>query len=139
MERTISYIILGEPASKANSRRLVRFGKRVASIKSDKARAYVDAVIAQVPVLNPLMEGELRVDCTIYYASERPDLDPSCLWDALQGRVYKNDRQLREQHLYHQIDRERPRAEVTFTERRGAPVEGGGPPGRKRSRNRDVA
>ena len=139
MERSLSFTILGEPASKANSRRLVRFGKRIASIKSDKARAYAEAVAAQVPVLNKLMEGELRVDCTIYYASERPDLDPSIIWDALQGRIYKNDRQLREQHLFHEIDRERPRAELTITERRSVSVEGGDPPGRKGRRVRNAA
>lgn len=139
MDRSVSYTILGEPASKANSRKIVRFGKRMASIKSDKARAYVEAVAAQVPVLTNLLEGELRVDCTIYYASERPDLDPSALWDALQGRVYKNDRQLREQHLHHRIDRQRPRVEVTFTERRSDAVESGGPASHKRRVNRNAA
>lgn len=139
MGRSVSYTILGEPASKANSRKLVRFGNRPASIRSDKARAYADAVAMQVPILDPLMEGELRVECTIYYASQRPDLDPSIIWDALQGRVYKNDRQLREQHLFHEIDRHRPRAEITITERRSKAVEGGDPPGGKGHRVRKTA
>ncbi len=33
--------VIGEPASKANSRRIVMFGKRPAIIKSQKARDYV--------------------------------------------------------------------------------------------------
>lgn len=139
MGRSVSYTILGEPASKANSRKLVRFGNRPASIRSDKARAYADAVAMQVPILDPLMEGELRVECTIYYASQRPDLDPSIIWDALQGRVYKNDRQLREQHLFHEIDRHRPRAEITITERRSEAVESGDPTGGKGRRVRKSA
>lgn len=139
MGRSVSYTILGEPASKANSRKLVRFGNRPASIRSDKARAYADAVAMQVPILDPLMEGELRVECTIYYASQRPDLDPSIIWDALQGRVYSNDRQLREQHLFHEIDRHRPRAEITITERRSEAVESGDPPGGKGRRVRKAA
>lgn len=139
MGRSVSYTILGEPASKANSRKLVRFGGRPAFIKSDKARAYAQAVAMQVPILDPLLEGELRVDCTIFYASERPDLDPSVIWDALQGRVFRNDRQLREQHLFHEIDRHRPRAEITITERRSEAVESSDPPGGKRRRVRSSA
>ena len=52
----------------------------------------------------------------VFYASERPDLDPSLILDALQGRVYANDRAVREMHLFHHIDRENPRAELTLCE-----------------------
>ena len=52
----------------------------------------------------------------LYYASRRPDLDPSLILDALQGRVYRNDRAVREMHLYHRLDRENPRAEIFLEE-----------------------
>ncbi len=64
----------------------------------------------------------------IFYASERPDLDESVVLDVLQDRfvkdrvtderrlvqkgVYRNDRQVREKHVYHSIDRANPRAEI---------------------------
>ena len=41
--QAISQIIFGEPASKANSRRLVRFGNMSRLIKSQKALNYSDA------------------------------------------------------------------------------------------------
>lgn len=110
----LSLTILGEPASKANSRQLVtnpKTGKPM-FIKSAKARIFVKAVQKQVPVHEPLLTGPLVARITIYYATERPDLDESLVLDALQGRVYRNDRQVREKHVYHAIDRANPRAEV---------------------------
>jgi Holliday junction resolvase RusA-like endonuclease len=62
----------------------------------------------------------------IYYASQRPDLDESVILDVLQNRykgkgdarqliqkgVYANDRQVREKHVYHGIDKMNPRTEI---------------------------
>ena len=118
MHEVVRLTVRGEPASKANSRRLVSFGGRPAFIKSRKALAYADAVALQVPVREPLLEGELRVEIDIYYASQRPDLDASVLLDALQGRVYANDRQVRELLLRHFIDKQNPRAEIVIHARR---------------------
>jgi Holliday junction resolvase RusA-like endonuclease len=103
------FIIHGEPASKSNSRRWT--GRRL--IKSKKALDYGDCFILQCPVLDPLMEGDLRVSITIYYASRRPDLDASLIFDLMQGRIFKNDRQLKEHHLYWGLDPANPRAEIT--------------------------
>lgn len=118
MKRTWHGVILGEPASKANSRRIVRFGSHVRVIKSEKALAFVEAVARQIrelPAQDQLLEP-IRMTAHIYYASRRPDLDPSLILDALQGRVYRNDRAVREMHLYHHIDRDNPRSEITLEE-----------------------
>jgi len=105
--------IYGEPASKANSRRLVMFGNRPASIKSEKALNYISVVQQQVPCLSPLLEGPLRFTATIHYASERPDLDESVILDALQGRIYANDRQVRQKVVIKaETDKRNPRAVV---------------------------
>ena len=109
---SVKFTILGECASAKNSRKIARLGRRMAIIKSDKARAFETAVKLQAPMLNPLLAGQLRFTATIYYASEKPDLDGAVLLDALQGKIYQNDRQVREQHFYHAIDRENPRAEI---------------------------
>ena len=88
----------------------------MAPIKSDKALGYVADVARQVVLVTPLLAGRLRLTATLYYASERPDLDESALLDALQGRVFANDRQVRERHVFHAIDRHNPRAEITIEE-----------------------
>ena len=84
-----------------------------AFIKSKKALAYVKAVQAQVPIRKDLLEGDLRFTAHIFYASRRPDLDASLILDALQGRTMANDRQVKEIHLYHHLDKNNPRAVVT--------------------------
>lgn len=120
--------ILGEPASKANQRRLVKFGDRAAIVKSKKALEYERAAVVQIPPAARLMlEGPVRVTMTIFYASERPDLDESVVLDVMQAKftplkdgprqlvragVYVNDRQVREKHIKHAIDRANPRAEI---------------------------
>lgn len=125
----IRFVILGEPASKSNSRQLVSFGDRPAIIKSQKARDYERAAIQQIPDAAKLMlAGKLRMTLRIYYATERPDLDESVVLDVLQAKfkidkqtkarslvrrgVYLNDRQVREKHVFHAIDRANPRAEI---------------------------
>ncbi len=95
----------------------MRFGNRLASIKSQKARSYAAAFEAQVQAICPMLEGELRMDAWVWYSSQRPDLDESLILDLLQGKVYLNDRQVRERHIHHGIDRENPRIEVFLRQR----------------------
>lgn len=116
MMRSVRLILHGEPASKANSRRLVTIRRQARLIKSQKALDYVAAVKRTYPPLVPLLEGDLRMTADVYYASRRPDLDVSLILDALQDIAYKNDRQVREMHLYHHLDRANPRAEITLEE-----------------------
>jgi len=104
----IQFTILGEPASKANSRRWT--GKFF--IKSEKALNYGKMFKAQCPVLDPLLEGDLRVTIHIWYASRRPDLDESLILDLMQDCIYKNDRQIKERHVYWHLDKENPRSDI---------------------------
>mgnify|MGYP003111773162 CR=1 FL=1 len=104
--------IFGETASKANSRKIVKFGNRPASIKSDKARAYEKTFASQCVTLDELVEDDVLMWCRIYYASRRPDLDESLIMDLLQGRVIKNDRQIKAKVILHALDKENPRAEI---------------------------
>ena len=118
---TVEFTIHGEPASKANSRKIVHnpATKRPMVIKSKKARDYLRDFEKQCPVCDPLLEGELAVTMTIYYASRRPDLDESLILDAMQGKIYGNDRQVREKHVFHALDKENPRTDIAVTHREG--------------------
>ena len=106
--------ILGEPASKSNSRRIVRIGKRIKVIKSKKALCYLNSFEEQLSVLkqvdrNNLLEGDLSVYVDVWYKTRRPDLDIELIKDGMQGWVYKNDRQVREQHSKWHKDSDHPR------------------------------
>lgn len=111
-KQAISIIIFGEPASKANSRRVVRFGGMSRLIKSAKALGYSGAFLQQCPKIPVLMTGDLRVTLHIWYASRRPDLDESLILDLMQGLIYENDRQVKERHCYWHLDKDKPRAEI---------------------------
>jgi Holliday junction resolvase RusA-like endonuclease len=108
----ISLIIYGEPASKSNSRKIVRFGGMSRLIKSAKALSYGDAFKQQIHTLDHLLEGDLCMTLHIYYASRRPDLDETLILDLLQGHIYANDRQVKERHCYWHLDPDNPRAEI---------------------------
>ncbi len=114
--REHSFIIFGEPASKANSRKIVMFGKRPAVIKSEKARAYLKAFEDQCEAIDPMFEKDVGVEMTIFYASRRPDLDESLILDAMQDKIYKNDRQVKEKVIKHGLDKENPRANIRIYE-----------------------
>ena len=137
----ISFTIFGEPASKANSREIVTRKRRMddgttkvvpVSIKSGKALNYEKEALRQIPPKARLrLEGPVRVRLRIFYANELSDLDESIVLDVLQDRfekvdhpnggpkrhlvqagVYRNDRQVREKHVFHGIDKLMPRTEI---------------------------
>ena len=110
--QVLSQIIFGEPASKANSRRVVHYGGMSRLIKSKKALSYADVFRQQCGKLPTLMTGDLRVTLHIFYASRRPDLDESLILDLMQGLIYENDRQVKERHCYWGLDPDNPRAEI---------------------------
>jgi Holliday junction resolvase RusA-like endonuclease len=116
----VTFTILGEPASKANSRRLVSFGKLPALIKSQKALDYGKSFIAQCHGLVPeVVTCDVSVEMLIIYSSRRPDLDESLILDLMQGVVYANDRQVKERHAYWGLDKENPRTIIRVRECRG--------------------
>lgn len=108
--------ILGEPCSKANSRRIVKAGNRVRSIKSDKALVYEKAALLQFKQQlgrKHALTGPVGVEITIWYASRRPDLDPSIILDVMQkAGVYANDRQVMQMSLFKELDKAKPRASI---------------------------
>lgn len=142
MSTPVSLIIYGEPASKANSRIVRVIRGRVLNVKSQKAQAYKAAFLRQCPTLGELLQGDLKVSIRIYYASRRPDLDPSLILDLMQDRIYTNDRQVKEQHLYWGLDPEAPRAEICVepiapVERADTGNQGRGAGHRSRTKRRD--
>lgn len=118
---SIDFTIEGEPASKANSRRIVLIHGKPRVIKSAKALAYAKDFERQCPRPATLMDGDLKVTITIFYGSRRPDLDESLILDLMQDRIYKNDRQIKEKEIHWGLDPARPRAHI-----RVSPVAGGG-------------
>ena len=106
------WVIHGEPASKANSRKVVRIAGMSRLIKSQKALTYSQVFKSQAEPLKELIEDDVRVTMFIHYASRRPDLDESLILDLLQGVAYVNDRQVKEKHIYWHLDKADPRAEI---------------------------
>ncbi len=140
----ITFTILGEVAAKANSREIVtRRGfdetgeavSRLLARKSEQGPRVVASALRQIPVpCRVRLTGPVRVTLTIFYASERPDLDEALVLDVLQDRwvsVTVGRMKVRElvqkgvicvtiaqveaslqKHVYHGIDRTNPRAEI---------------------------
>jgi len=117
--QALSLIILGEPASKANSRRMVYVRGKPMFIKSAKALAYAKSFKQQAAAAAKL-DGDVAVHITIYYASRRPDLDESLILDLLQDVAYTNDRQVKEKHIYWGLDKENPRCEIKVEKIKGS-------------------
>lgn len=106
----VTFTVYGEPASKANSRKMVLIKGRPALIKSAKARGYVTMFESQCPVMEVPTTDDVVVEMMIHYASRRPDLDESLILDCMQGRIYKNDRQVKQKFIYWGLDKEEPRS-----------------------------
>tara|TARA_Y100001951_G_scaffold43335_1_gene34342 strand:+ start:230 stop:679 length:450 start_codon:yes stop_codon:yes gene_type:complete len=107
--------ILGEPASKANSRRYVLIRGKPRFIKSKKALGYTKKFKSQCPTRKELFREDVFVAIKIYYASRRPDLDASLILDLLQDCIYPNDRLVKGQYLEWGLDRDNPRSVIVTT------------------------
>jgi Holliday junction resolvase RusA-like endonuclease len=131
----IAFTILGQPASKSNRSQIITIAGHSSLVKSKEAIAYERDALRQIPATaRRRLEGPVRVTLRIWYTSELSDLDESLVLDCLQDRktrtkkdtegnvvrasqlvqagVYRNDRQVREKHVFHGIDRRNPRVEV---------------------------
>ena len=106
-----------EPASKANSRRLVYIKGRAVFIKSKKALSYKKAFELQFPTRKDLYKKgqDLVVAMKIFYKTRRPDLDESLILDLLEGLVYENDRQVKMKYIEWGLDKERPRTHIVIS------------------------
>jgi len=90
---------------------------RMVPIKSQKALDYVTSLRLQAAAqMSAMIEGDLRVEMMIHYASRRPDLDESVILDALQGIAYDNDRQVKQRMTYWGLDKDMPRAVIRITQ-----------------------
>lgn len=114
------FTITEQPPRKSNQRRLVRRGRGGPPmiIKSKNAEKYRKHFIASVPEkyrdLNfGTLEDDLRLDIIVWYTSRRPDLSVELIKDNLEAAgVIKNDRYIREEHLYGFVDKENPRTKI---------------------------
>jgi Holliday junction resolvase RusA-like endonuclease len=131
----ISFTILGAPVPHKNGYHIVTIGNHPAIVKSKEALSYERDALLQIPPQFRLrLEVPVAATLRIWYATERPDLDESLILDVLQDRwdrkhgpyagsnkrqlvqagVYRNDRQVREKHVFHGVDARNPRAEITI-------------------------
>lgn len=137
----IDFTILGELASKSNSRKAAvlpgKNGPRAAFIKSAKALVFVKSAGFQIPTYaQQRLSGTVKVTGIVYYETWQPDLDETLLLDVLQDQwetvgagatkrkylsrpgVYVNDRQVVEKHFvrgFWQVG-DIPRAEIRVEE-----------------------
>jgi Holliday junction resolvase RusA-like endonuclease len=112
-DEVLTMEILGQPPRKSNSRRITKWG---GIIKSDEALQYVQDFILQAQYYGePLgnLNQDLRVDIAVWYKNRRPDLSIELILDCLEkAGVIKNDRYVREHHVYGFVDKENPRVHI---------------------------
>lgn len=112
-------VVVGEPFSKANSRRLIYVGGRPRFILSEGAQQYSKMFDEKTKVLYCVpvpFDGDVSVRMKIYYATRRKDLDESLILDMLQGRAFVNDRQVKKKDITWFLDKEVPRCEIEVFE-----------------------
>lgn len=111
----IQGVCFGNLASKSNTRRLVTYGGRPHFIKSERAITCEQQFLPQLHKIigkKLPLEGDVVLEATIFYDSNRPDLDESLFMDLLEkAGAYKNDRQIKEKHIFRGLDRKNPRVE----------------------------
>ena len=110
----MEFLVEGNLPRKSNGRRIKFYGGRMASIKSEAALAYSQSFLYQIARQKPAepMAGELKLTAVIYYQSNRSDLSDELLADLCEkSGIIINDRQFKVKHLYHRIDKNRPRVE----------------------------
>lgn len=108
-------VVMTEPSSKANSRRLIYVGKRPRFILSKNAQKYCEEWEVNSSVIvapESPVTFDVAVVMKIYYATRRKDLDESLILDMLQGKAFVNDRQVKKKDITWGFDKEMPRSEI---------------------------
>lgn len=110
--------VTGILRSKANSRVLRVINGRYVPIKSRDAQLFQADAIIQLQALyggRKPISGDLVLEATVFYPNRRSDLDISLFEDILQrAEIIENDRQFKELHLYHGLDKDNPRVEFAI-------------------------
>jgi Holliday junction resolvase RusA-like endonuclease len=109
-------LIHGPLPTKSNSRRLVRRGGRIVSIKSQEALDWTERFTAAASEIRSTegfrpLHGKLYLTVDVYPDSMRRDLDVELLCDALQrAGLIRNDRDLWDKHAVRKpVDKANPR------------------------------
>lgn len=112
-----TFTVYGRALSMNHAYPTNRSGRRFSSPALKKWKAVVASAAWAAKVRRA--GGPVSVRATVYFPSRRGDLDNVAkpLLDALKGIAYIDDRQVEELHLVRALDRERPRVEVSVTER----------------------
>lgn len=119
-ELIAEFTVTGQPPRKSNQRMIVSRGRGGSPmvIKSKEAREYVDHFTTSVPKEYWTLEAgdlkdDLRLDIIVWYTSRRSDLSVELVKDCIEAAgVIKNDRYVREEHLYGFVDKENPRTMI---------------------------
>ena len=87
-------------------------------VVTDEARAYKQEVALQLGRYEPLL-GNVAVNFTVFRPAKRGDLDnyTKVMFDALNGLVWKDDKQVVEIHSFREDDKKNPRVEFLVYER----------------------
>lgn len=118
----ISFTILGACYSLKNSKQLSTRGGRPRIIKHWKVRQFQEDFCRQVPreyrgLAIGALDKPLRTTVTVFYPSQKQDLDCAAIYDCLQvSGVVKNDLYIVEKHEYRAVDRNKPRVEIQVEE-----------------------
>jgi|TARA_R110000796_G_C14425112_1_gene420415 Holliday junction resolvase RusA-like endonuclease len=105
-------VVPGEPASKSNQRQFVKIHGVPRFIKSKKALAYANNFSILCPTRDSLYIDDLFLGVKVFYKTKRPDLDETLVLDLLQGKAYKNDRQVKARLALWGLDRSNPRVHI---------------------------
>lgn len=118
-ELLAEFTIFGQPPRKSNRRRLVTRGRggKPMFIKSKEALEYEKDFIKQTIGAYKQEWGSLkenlRLDVNVFYTSRRPDLSVELIMDCLsKAGVIKNDRYIREEHIFGYVDKYIPRISI---------------------------
>jgi hypothetical protein len=119
-----SATIRGEPTARARMHEAVLAGGVARLVKSHPARLWQNSALTQLLNRRPQrpLSVELALECRIWAASPRDDLDDALLLEVLErGAIIANARQIREKHVFAALDRDDPRLTVRLVRYGGAP------------------
>lgn len=113
------FVIHGQPPSKSNAYKIITIAGHSSLGKTKATKAYEQSFYMQCPMRGAMLDKRFKMQCDVYFASDRPDLDNALkvLLDCLQScKAIKNDRLCAEIHARKLIDKTDPRIVVEITE-----------------------
>ena len=115
-EHSMKTILIKTPPVSVNQRYTISRGRNILSNKYRSAKEAIEWEIKSQWDNETIKDEDICINVLLYLKDKRHDIDAfiKLLLDAMSKKVYQDDRQIHELHVFKMYDKKNPRVEISI-------------------------